>query len=291
MRGALSARGSCAGLATAAVVAACTGTISGGAPSPVGAATSDGATGGGGEAGPAAVCPNVVTSIFTPRCAVAPCHTTISPAGSLDLQSPNIYARLVGATGPFGGTLIATDHDPSASLFYQVLEGVPPAGYNAMPLSGAPLTADELSCVRAWIQNDGAVTDGGVGDAIPQSGEAGDGATCHGTELTLLNHDSGCAVSIAGQAASTSSSQITCVLPGTVTLTATAEPGFEVKGKVWHGTAGDTAGAGETGSVAGSGSGATTTATVTLTAGTKCVAICCPFADGSGCSAASACPP
>jgi hypothetical protein len=206
----------------------------------------------------------------------------VNPAGSLDLQSANIYQRLLGATGPAGGVLIAENSEPSDSVLYQVLGPSPPDGYSQMPLNGDKLSAADVACVGLWITDKGEIPDAGKKDS-------GKDAHCGGSELTVLNFDGWCSVSIAGAKASTSPSQVACVPAGTVTLVASPTTGFEIDGNLWHGTSGDK-GMGDPGTDTGAGAGETSSATVLVSKSTACVSVCCPFTDGSGCSSTNACP-
>ena len=114
----------------------------------------------------------------------------------------------------------------------------------------------------------------------PQDAPAGTSA------LTVKNYLSWCSVSVNGGAASTAASQIVNVTPGTIPLAADAATGFILDAHMWHHTNGDTAGTGEGGTVSGTTS--STAVTVGMTA--KCVWVCCPFPDGSGCNVADQCP-
>ena len=104
--------------------------------------------------------------------------------------------------------------------------------------------------------------------------------------LTVKNVLSWCSVSVNGGAASTAASQIVNVQPGMITLTASPVAGFILDAHMWHHTDGDTAGTGEAGSV----TGMTSTAKATVTAAAKCVWVCCPFTNGTGCAVADQCP-
>jgi hypothetical protein len=112
-----------------------------------------------------------------------------------------------------------------------------------------------------------------------------------GTALTVINYDVWCSVAVNGGTASTAAQQVVDVSPGTITLVASpASSTFEIGGDMWHHTNGDT-GSGETGTVAGSGTTATSTAMVTVGSAAKCVWVCCPFANGTGCTGlADQCP-
>lgn len=96
--------------------------------------------------------------------------------------------------------------------------------------------------------------------------------------LTVKNYVSWCEVSVDGRSPSTADVQVVNVMPGAITLTATAATGFILGRDMWHHTDGDT-GRGEAGSVLNG----VSTAMVTVGASAKCVWVCCPFPDGSGC--------
>jgi hypothetical protein len=107
--------------------------------------------------------------------------------------------------------------------------------------------------------------------------------------LTVNDYLSWCSISIKGAAASTAPSQVVCVAPGALTLTATPILGFELGPAPWHGTTGDR-GTGELGSVIGVDPSATSTATAIASGTSTCVWACCPFPDGTGCPPTSQCP-
>ncbi|UQA55527.1 nucleotide-binding protein [Polyangium aurulentum] len=96
------------------------------------------------------VCPDTLET-FVARCGQDVCHGSMNPAASLDLVSPGVAERVVGAAAKgCGGALVDID-DPEASLFYTKLaEPMPSCGLR-MPLGGAAFTEDELGCVKTWI--------------------------------------------------------------------------------------------------------------------------------------------
>ena len=102
-----------------------------------------------------------------------------------------------------------------------------------------------------------------------------------GTQLlTVKNYLAWCSVSINGGSASIAAQQQVFVLPGAIPLEATARAGFKLDAHMWHDTDGD-AGSGEAGSANGSASDATATVSSTTA---KCVWVCCPFTNGTGCT-------
>ena len=115
-------------------------------------------------------CPNVVSTVFTPRCALSGCHTAADRAGQLDLQSPDLYPRLVGVPASGGpGFLIDANGNPNDSVLYLKLTPNPPFG-SQMPLVGAKLDPTTLACVASWIKS-GSGADGGTKGADATSGQ------------------------------------------------------------------------------------------------------------------------
>ncbi len=101
------------------------------------------------------LCPDVPTELLVPRCGSANCHAAFTPAGGLDLVTPEVAARVVGvpAVGPActdSGLILAVPTDPGASLLFRKISGTPPCG-SSMPLGGDRLTPKEVSCVKEWI--------------------------------------------------------------------------------------------------------------------------------------------
>ncbi|HUS29849.1 MAG TPA: hypothetical protein VMZ53_15195 [Kofleriaceae bacterium] len=117
------------------------------------------------------------------------------------------------------------------------------------------------------------------------------------TALTIKNELAWCEISVMGGTASTASTITTNVTPGSITLVAKAAPGagsapsaFKIAPNMWHHTTNDT-GTGETGTVAGTGDAATSTVMALVVSGTpKCVWVCCPFKNGTGCGTTDLCP-
>jgi hypothetical protein len=134
---------------------------------------------------------------------------------------------------------------------------------------------------------------GGCGDSSTGSADARPVDAAAGSPdaaapmLTVKNYLSWCSVSVGGAATSTAATQtVAASTAADVTLVATAASASFILGD-WHHTDGDTSGAGDPGTVSGS----MTTAKV-MVSGTasKCVWICCPFTNGTGCPTADQCP-
>jgi hypothetical protein len=108
---------------------------------------------------------------------------------------------------------------------------------------------------------------------------------CSGTELTVINADTWCTVTVGSNAPFTGEQEVYCVPTGTaVNLSATPQGGFMLENSDnWHdqtGTENDTGGADGTAST-----------TETPTGKTACVWVCCPGTGGSpACPTSDQCP-
>jgi len=113
------------------------------------------------------------------------------------------------------------------------------------------------------------------------------GAPC--VNLTVLNYEVWCSVTVNGGDAAVADAETICVPPGTTQLAATALQFFELGPAPWHDTAGDM-GQGDPGTVTGTATSAVDSTTVVVGATPKCVWVCCPFDDGTGCPTTDQCP-
>jgi hypothetical protein len=95
-------------------------------------------------------CPDVPEGIFLADCTSASCHDSQYKAQGLDLQSPNLEARLVGVPATEGPGLLIDPTTPSSSVLYTKVTATPPFGAR-MPIGAAPLESDKINCVLAWI--------------------------------------------------------------------------------------------------------------------------------------------
>jgi len=93
---------------------------------------------------------DIETTIFTPKCANAGCHTANVPAQGLNLVG-STYARLVGVSSTLVTTkkLVVAGDTSSSFLYEKVLAATPTAGAR-MPSTG-PLSAADIEMIRAWI--------------------------------------------------------------------------------------------------------------------------------------------
>ena len=118
-----------------------------------------------------------VEALFASRCVTA-CHQQSTRLGGLDLESPNLVARLLDKRAAGRGDYLLIDSElPEESALYLKLDARPPYG-TRMPQAAEGLSAADRACVLSWIS---AAVDGGVGrvDAGADGGvgQADGGAT------------------------------------------------------------------------------------------------------------------
>lgn len=110
------------------------------------------------EPQPIAVCElyqDVQAELVIPTCGSAGCHDGVSQAGTLDLASPGVEARLVGVTSQSpscSGTMYVDSSSLAESLLYTISTGRPPCSL-AMPLTmPAGLNEEDGQCLLAWME-------------------------------------------------------------------------------------------------------------------------------------------
>ena len=114
-------------------------------------------------------CPDVETELFPQRCSGGDCHDAIEPEAMLDLQSPNVAARLVGQDPRgeecLGAAPLVVAGNPEGSLLYQKLFDDPACGAR-MPFIGDALSEREIGCIATWIEGleDTPIPDAGTSD-------------------------------------------------------------------------------------------------------------------------------
>lgn len=98
----------------------------------------------------------IQTTIFNPRCATAFCHDAATASANLDLSDGQSYANLVGvqpdnAVARGKGLLRVVPNAPADSfLIIKVTDPALGEG-SRMPLTGAPLTAEQIALLVGWI--------------------------------------------------------------------------------------------------------------------------------------------
>ncbi len=131
--------------------------------------------GGGSSEAPAAIsCPastaEMQATLLAVRCAGAGCHGKDSPALGLDLVSPGLEARLLGAPsiGCRGERLVLPGQPDQSELFRKVAAETPECG-TRMPVGLSAFSDGEIDCLRRWIAAMPALPDGGAADAGPDA--------------------------------------------------------------------------------------------------------------------------
>ena len=127
-------------------------------------------------------CPDVPSAIFAVRCTASGCHTAKDRAQNLDLQSPDVAARLVGVPATGGAGLLVDPMSPEQSVLYAKLSPSPPYGAR-MPSGKEPLDDATIACILRWIaagadaatssgEDSGADTDADASAEVPETGVA-----------------------------------------------------------------------------------------------------------------------
>lgn len=100
----------------------------------------------------------IQATIFNPSCATRFCHDAATASGNLVLTDGQSYGNLVGvqpdnAVARRDGLLRVAPGDPATSYLMIKVTSKPPVGMGSqMPLTGAPLTAEQLALLTAWIE-------------------------------------------------------------------------------------------------------------------------------------------
>jgi len=96
-----------------------------------------------------------VQPIFTANCAVSGCHAGTSPALGQNLSAGQAYAAIVNVPSQEAPDLMRVrPFLPDSSYLVHKIEGTQGSvggGGSRMPLSGSPLTAEQIATIRAWI--------------------------------------------------------------------------------------------------------------------------------------------
>lgn len=93
----------------------------------------------------------IQSSIFTPSCATARCHSGARPSAGLSLETGKAHAQLVGiASSQNAGQTRVVAGDPTKSLLSLCLRAKVGA-VARMPDNGAALSASQISTIDAWI--------------------------------------------------------------------------------------------------------------------------------------------
>lgn len=120
---------------------------------------------------------SIQETVFARSCSQQGCHSSVEPAAFLDLASPGVEQRLVGAPSATceNKVLVAPGNPDQSFLIEKMRLAMPGCGLR-MPPTGA-LPAEEIACIESWIAGlpEGSAPDGGT-DA--PSCEMCGGASC-----------------------------------------------------------------------------------------------------------------
>jgi len=99
----------------------------------------------------------VQDAVFSPSCAVQFCHSGDFPAAQLNLEEGESLDELVNVVpinlaAANAGLLLVDPGDADNSFLYvKITNPTPQQGFR-MPLTGDPLTEEQIALVRAWIE-------------------------------------------------------------------------------------------------------------------------------------------
>jgi hypothetical protein len=130
-------------------------------------------------------CPDIGPVLLS-DCTGAGCHNSMDKAQGLDLQSPNLAARLIGVPATEGPGLLIDPTTASSSILYAKVTATPPFGAR-MPLGAKPLDSATIGCVLTWIAQQttshsagGTLDDSGGGAGPGADAASGDGGGLDG---------------------------------------------------------------------------------------------------------------
>ncbi len=96
-----------------------------------------------------------VQPIFTANCATSGCHAGTSPALGQNLSAGQAYAAIVNVPSQEVPALMRVrPFLPDSSYLVHKVQGTQGSvggSGGRMPLGGAPLTAEQIAIIRAWI--------------------------------------------------------------------------------------------------------------------------------------------
>jgi hypothetical protein len=130
-----------------------------------GAAGDDGASPGPGSGD----CASIPQTVFAKTCTGTGCHNSQDKAQGLDLQSPNLTARLVSVPATEGSGLLIDPSTPSDSVLYTKVGPMPPFGAR-MPLGQGALDDATIACILTWVTQQVSTGTGADGSADPTDG-------------------------------------------------------------------------------------------------------------------------
>jgi hypothetical protein len=112
--------------------------------------------------------------LLAQTCGTSGCHDATTRAQGLDLVSPGVVSRLVGAPASEGTGLLINPTSPDTSVLYTKLLPTPPFGAR-MP-TGMALDEATIQCVLAWVTTEAAAGNAFDGGSTPVADAAPDAA-------------------------------------------------------------------------------------------------------------------
>jgi hypothetical protein len=154
--------------------------------------------------------------LLAPTCGLAGCHAAMAPALSLDLMSPGLEQRISNApSNGCGDKTIVVPGDPGRSYMFEKLEQASPVCGDRMPLQLAPLSAEQIACLKSWVSSislpDGG--SGGHGGSTGSGGQNGSAGSDGGAVDAAKADASGCAAgqqSCGGKCATVATDNANC---------------------------------------------------------------------------------
>ncbi len=94
----------------------------------------------------------IQATIFTPSCATMSCHDAASKVENLDLSTGAAYNQLANVPATINSSLLRVDPGhPENSFLLTKITGPPLGEGSRMPLTGTPLSTDQIQLIRNWI--------------------------------------------------------------------------------------------------------------------------------------------
>lgn len=91
--------------------------------------------------------------VFAQSCTFSSCHGADSPKEGLSLVAPTHGVLVNMPSKEVNGKLLVVPFDPEQSYLYEKLTKEQPTSGVRMPFGSDPLTAEQITAIRLWIEN------------------------------------------------------------------------------------------------------------------------------------------
>lgn len=91
--------------------------------------------------------------VFAQSCTFSSCHGTDSPKEGLSLVAPTHGVLVNMPSKEVSGKLLVVPFDPEQSYLYEKLTKEQPTSGVRMPFGSDPLSAEQITAIRLWIEN------------------------------------------------------------------------------------------------------------------------------------------